>query len=75
MVIKIAAVAMLLFTSFPIKAQKAISQKPNIIILYADDLGYGDISCNGATKIHTPNIDRIANEGLRFTNAHSTAST
>lgn len=75
MVVKIAAVAMLLFTSFSIKAQKAISQKPNIIILYADDLGYGDIGCNGATKIHTPNIDRIANEGLRFTNAHSTAST
>lgn len=55
-------------------AQKPV-QKPNVIILYADDLGYGDISCNGATKIHTPNIDRIAKEGLRFTNAHSTAST
>ena len=75
MVVKIAAVTMLLFTSFSLKAQNAVSPKPNIIILYADDLGYGDISCNGATKIHTPNIDRIANEGLRFTNPHSTAST
>lgn len=75
MVIKIIGVAILFFASFSLKAQKNISQKPNIIILYADDLGYGDISCNGATKIHTPNIDRIANEGLRFTNAHSTAST
>ena len=75
MVVKIAAVTMLWFTSFSMKAQKAIPPKANIIILYADDLGYGDISCNGATKIHTPNIDRIANEGLRFTNPHSTAST
>ncbi|WP_344976627.1 arylsulfatase [Compostibacter hankyongensis] len=51
------------------------SAKPNIILLYADDLGYGDISCNGATKIHTPNIDRLAAEGLRFTNGHAAAAT
>jgi arylsulfatase A-like enzyme len=49
--------------------------KPNIVIIYADDLGYGDISCNGATKIKTPNIDKIAAQGLRFTNAHATSST
>lgn len=52
-----------------------LNQRPNIIILYADDLGYGDVSCYGATKIHTPNIDLLAKEGLRFTNGHSTAST
>jgi arylsulfatase A-like enzyme len=48
---------------------------PNIIIIYADDLGYGDVSCYGATRIITPNIDRLAGKGLRFTNAHCTSST
>ena len=50
-------------------------EKPNIVIIYADDLGYGDVSCYGATKINTPNIDRFAKQGLLFTNAHCTAST
>ncbi|GAB4029788.1 sulfatase family protein [Spirosoma jeollabukense] len=50
-------------------------QKPNIVLIYADDLGYGDISCQGATKIQTPAIDRLAKEGLRFTNAHASSST
>ncbi len=50
-------------------------EKPNIIIIYADDLGYGDISCNGAIKITTPNIDRLAKQGLRFTNAHCSSAT
>ena len=49
--------------------------KPNIVIIYTDDLGVGDISANGATKVKTPNIDRIANQGLRFTNAYATAAT
>ena len=48
---------------------------PNIVIIYADDLGYGDVSCYGAKKITTPNIDRLAGQGLRFTNAHCTSST
>lgn len=51
------------------------SEKPNVIIIYADDLGYGDVSCYGATSLVTPNIDRIANQGLRFTNAHCTSAT
>ena len=50
-------------------------EKPNIIIIYADDLGYGDVSCYGATKLITPNIDRFAAQGLRFTNAHCTSAT
>lgn len=49
--------------------------KPNIVLIYTDDLGYGDISANGATKIKTPNIDKIAQQGLRFTNAHASSST
>lgn len=50
-------------------------QKPNVIFIYADDVGYGDLSSYGATKISTPNIDRIAREGIRFTNAHATSAT
>lgn len=50
-------------------------QKPNVIYIYADDLGYGDLSCYGATKLHTPNIDQLAKRGIRFTNAHSTSAT
>jgi arylsulfatase A-like enzyme len=49
--------------------------KPNVIYIYADDLGYGDLSCYGATKIRTPNLDRLAANGIRFTNAHSTSAT
>lgn len=48
---------------------------PNIILIMADDLGYGDVSCNGATAIATPNIDRLAKEGIRFTSGYSSAST
>jgi len=49
--------------------------RPNIVLIYADDLGYGDVSCYGATKVATPNIDILARKGVRFTNAHSTAAT
>lgn len=65
------------FISLMATAQYAIAQvsKPNVIIIYADDLGYGDLSCYGATQIQTPNIDKLARGGIRFTNAHSTAST
>jgi arylsulfatase A-like enzyme len=48
---------------------------PNVVIVYADDLGCGDVSSYGATRIKTPNIDRLAAEGLRFTRAHSTSAT
>lgn len=49
--------------------------KPNIVFILSDDLGFGDVSCYGATRIQTPNIDRLAAEGIRFTDAHSTSST
>ena len=50
------------------------AQKPNVILINADDLGYGDLSCYGATKVKTPNIDRLAKEGMRFTDAHSASA-
>lgn len=51
------------------------ADRPNVVLIYADDLGYGDIGCYGATCVDTPNIDRLAREGLRFTDAHSTSAT
>lgn len=50
-------------------------QKPNIIVIYADDLGYGDLGCYGMDKIQTPHIDKLAKNGVRFTNAHATSAT
>ncbi len=52
------------------------SQKqPNVLIIYTDDIGYGDIGAYGAEMIATPHIDQLAKEGLRFTDAHCAAST
>ncbi|MGJ7032836.1 sulfatase-like hydrolase/transferase [Niabella hirudinis] len=51
------------------------SVRPNVLIIYTDDLGYGDLSCNGAKAIATPNVDRLAQNGINFSNAHTTAST
>ena len=51
------------------------SKQPNIVFILADDIGYGDLSCYGATKVQTPNVDRIAASGVRFLNAHCAAST
>ena len=50
-------------------------QPPNIILIYMDDLGYGDVSAYGATEIHTPHMDRLAHEGLRFTRGYATSAT
>lgn len=73
-------VGLMLATSFHATAQKTKSEKaqtgrPNVIYIYADDLGYGDLSCYGATKIKTPEIDRLAASGVRFTNGHCTSAT
>ena len=53
----------------------AEQSKPNIVFILADDMGYGDLGCYGATKIKTPNIDRLAEEGILFTDGHCGAST
>jgi arylsulfatase A-like enzyme len=50
------------------------TEKPNVVVILADDLGYGDLGCYGATKVRTPNVDRLAREGRRFTDAHSPCS-
>ena len=50
-------------------------KKPNVVLIYADDLGFGDLECYGARGVKTPNVNRLANDGLRFTNAHAVAST
>jgi len=47
---------------------------PNIVFILSDDVGYGDLVCYGATKVKTPSLDRLAREGTRFTDAHSTGS-
>ncbi len=62
---------MIFFLSVTVIAQR----HPNVVFIYADDLGYGDLSCYGATGIQTPHVDRLAAEGRRFTNANSTSAT
>lgn len=56
---------------WPSPKTAAAQQPPNIIFIYADDLGYGDLSCFGSKAIKTPNLDRMAAEGLRLTNFYS----
>lgn len=53
----------------------AQNTRPNVIYIYTDDLGYGDLSCYGATKIKTPEVDKLAQNGIRFTNGHCTSAT
>src|SRR5574342_349005 len=64
--------AVALFASWP---GNAAGPKPNILLIYADDLGYGDAGCYGAKSGLTPNVDRLAREGLRFTDGHCTSAT
>ena len=58
-----------------IQASSVAAAKPNMLIIYADDLGYGDVSCYNPErgKIPTPHIDRLASQGMRFTDAHSSS--
>ncbi len=50
------------------------STPPNVVFIFADDLGYGDLGCYGATKVQTPNIDRLAKEGRKFSDAHTASA-
>jgi arylsulfatase A-like enzyme len=58
----------------PLLAQRPAARQPNIVFIIADDLGYGDLSCYGQDRLSTPNIDRLAMEGMRFTHAYSGAT-
>ena len=51
------------------------ADRPNVLLIYADDIGYGDLSCNGTSAVRTPNVEKLASEGIRFTNAHCAAAT
>lgn len=62
-----------LIFSAAVAAGSANSAPPNVVIIYADDLGYGDLGCQGHPTIRTPNLDRMAQEGMRFTDFHSAA--
>ena len=55
-------------------AQDAFGQKPNVVYILADDLGYNELGCYGQTKIRTPNVDRLAAEGVRFTDHYSASA-
>lgn len=76
------ATALLLLISLSIPAARgqqpaapAAKRTPNIVIIISDDVGYGDVGCYGATRVKTPNIDRLASQGLRFTDAYATSAT
>ncbi|MDB2385572.1 sulfatase-like hydrolase/transferase, partial [Polaribacter sp.] len=57
------------------KEEKRSTKNPNIVIIYMDDLGYGDVSAYGAKDLQTPNIDKLANGGVRFTDGHAASAT
>jgi arylsulfatase A-like enzyme len=69
-----AFVCMLLLTS-NVSSQSIKVAKPNIVLIYTDDVGFGDISCNETATVKTPNIDKLASNGVRFTNVHTTSAT
>ncbi|MDF9827145.1 arylsulfatase A [Ereboglobus sp. PH5-5] len=69
---KLATAAALSLCAGALAAGAASPQKPNVIYIYFDDLGYGELGCYGQEKIRTPNIDRVAAEGMRFTRHYTT---
>ena len=73
------AVVLLVFASCKEEKKTAETSeektKPNIVIIYADDLGYGELGAYGATELHTPNLDKLANGGMRFTNGYASSAT
>ena len=60
-----------------VKSNKQVNerQQPNVILILADDLGYGDLQCYGAQNVETPCVNGLADSGIRFSNAHAVAST
>lgn len=66
-------VTCLLLLAFMLTSSAAVADRPNVLVLLADDLGYGDLACYGHPIVKTPNIDRLASQGIRFTNCYSAA--
>src|SRR5687768_13039858 len=62
-----------LLVAFPLYAQNPV--RPNVVIVYADDVGYGDLGCYGATKVKTPHLDKLASTGVRFTSGYAPSAT
>ena len=70
-IVAISALSMALYS----RTDAAAPDRPNVILIYSDDIGYGDVSCYGADRVKTEHIDRLAAEGLRFTDGHSPSAT
>jgi arylsulfatase A-like enzyme len=68
-----AMVAFIFFISSSYKPEHVAARRPNIILIIADDLGFSDLASYGNTRVHTPNIDNLGNEGVRFTSAYVTS--
>lgn len=64
-----------MLAGFSAAAAPNSADKPNIVLIYGDDVGYGDFSCYGTKSVETPNVDRLAREGLKFTHAYATSAT
>src|SRR5687767_11767082 len=62
-------IALLLLFALPVQA----ARRPNIVVIFMDDLGWGDLASYGATDVKTPNLDRLAREGVRLTNCYAAA--
>jgi len=70
MKIPILPITALLGLLAPCPVLSAAAEQPNVIIVLTDDQGYGDLSCTGNPILKTPNMDRLAREGVNFTNFH-----
>ncbi|MBT4694385.1 MAG: sulfatase-like hydrolase/transferase, partial [Planctomycetaceae bacterium] len=65
----------ILLISFSIISTTVAKERPNVVIIYGDDVGYSDVGVYGSKLIPTPNIDRLASQGLRLTDGHCSAAT
>jgi len=68
---RVVLASILVFAAGPLAAQAFAAEKPNLIYIMADDLGYGDLGCYGQKRIKTPSIDKMATEGIRFTDHYA----
>ena len=69
------AISLIAFLAAQKNVYESDKKQPNIVIIYVDDLGYGDLSCYGATEVQTPSVDKLAEGGILFTDGHCSAAT